>query len=103
MGLFGIQFLATPKMFWEMNFADAFTKELGFLMPMMGIAFLGQTYMMINGCTDMAYPIAAATTFLLAYFGPYTAKKTFKTKPAHILPEVLLPTLCAAAIASYDF
>lgn len=102
MAMFGIQFLTIPKTFWEMNFADPFTKELGFLMPMMGTLILSSVYMM-QGCYNKSYPVAAIMTFAIYFLGPYTAKKTFKTKPAHALPEVLMPTLAALAVAAYDF
>ena len=102
MATFGIQFLTIPKMFWEMNFSNPYTNELAFLMPMVGVAILQAVYMM-NGCVDKAYPVAAISSFAFFFLGPYTAKKTFKTKPAHALPEVLMPLLCGLAVASYDF
>ncbi len=102
MAAFGVQFLTIPKTFWEMNFADPYTKELGFIMPMMGMTILQAVYMM-RGCVDKAYPVAAFVTFATYFLGPYTAKKTFKTKQAHMLPEILMPVLCGMAVASYDF
>lgn len=102
MVMFGIQFLAIPKRFWELNFADPFTKELGFIMPLMGISILSSVYMM-QGCYDKSYPVAAIMTFATYFLGPYTAKKTFKTNPAHALPEVLMPVLAGLAVAAYDF
>ena len=98
---FGLQFLAIPKMFWEMNFADAFNKEAGFLGRMLGLMILTSSYLMTQVDTELAYKIAAVQSVVIAYMGPYTATQTFKTKPAHKLPEILMPAIIALAAAAY--
>lgn len=101
MSVFGLQFLFIPKTFWEMNFEDAPNKEATFLGRMMGILILGNCYMMHKGETELSYVVAAAQSVLMAYFGPYTATQTFKTKPVHKLPEILMPLTVALAAAAY--
>lgn len=101
MAAFGVQFLAIPKMFWDMNFADGFNKEVGFLGRMLGVLILSSSYMITQVDTELAYKIAAVQAVVIAYLGPYTATQTFKTKPAHKLPEILMPVTIALAAAAY--
>ena len=101
MSVFGLQFLFIPKTFWEMNFEDAPTKEVTFMGRMMGILILGNCYLLSQGDVELGYTVAAVQSLLIAYFGPYVATKTFKTKPAHKLPEILMPVTVALAAAAY--
>ena len=101
MAVFGVQFLAIPETFWSMNFSDPYNKEVGFLGRMLGIMILANCYLMTEVDAELAYKVGATLSIVIAYFGPYTATKLFKTKPAHKMPEILMPVMVALAAAAY--
>lgn len=100
--LFGVQLFGVPKMFWEMNFkAPEFTKSTEFLSRMFGMALIMLAALAKDANVDYAYKVFAIASPFVAYFGPFTAEKSFETAPAHKLPVILMPVLCALAILAY--
>lgn len=83
------------------NFNDPNTKEINFVSRIAGISILLGSAACYLGDAEALYPWVMASCALISFFGPFTAEKTFSTKPAHKLPCILLPGLLIMGALAY--
>ena len=97
---FAAQMIFIPKLFFDMNFDETYTKMNEFLMRFMGfyLAFFNHVNSSLD--TEKQFINGMIATAVATVLGPVSAELMFKTKPAHKLPCVLLPgTLAVGALA----
>ncbi len=97
---FAAQMFLIPKMFFEMNFDEQYTKMSEFLMRFMGFYLALFNYVNSSVDADKQFMNGMIATVGATVLGPISAELMFKTKPAHKIPCVLLPaTVAIGALA----
>ena len=97
---FAAQMIFIPKMFFDMNFDETYSKMVEFLMRFMGYYLALFNHVNSSLDTDQQFLNGMLATAGATVLGPISAELMFKTKPAHKLPCILLPaTLAVGALA----